>query len=685
MDCAHCARHVKLALESVPGVAEANVLLAVEKAAVRLDTDLVSRTDLQRAVEKAGYTVPDQADPLADPPISTLPADSARPFFLLLGIVFAVVLIIVIFGEGLGLLDVINEQVPWPLMLVVILLVGYPIFRNVIRASISGRIIPHTLMTIGMLAAIAVGEWAAAVVVVFFMRLGDFTESFTTERARRAVKDLTALVPKKARVYKNGIEEEIPIVDVQVNDVVIVRPGEQIPADGEVATGQATVDQSRITGESMPVEVGIGDNVYAATIAQNGGIRINVTHVGRDTTFGHMIQLVEEAEANRAEVQRMADKFSAYFLPIVVTIAVLTLLISGDAMATAAVLLVACSCSIALATPIAMMASIGAAAKRGLLIKGGKYLETLAQADVLLIDKTGTVTLGRPQITDVITLNGYTEEELVRLAGSAELYSEHPLARAVRRAADDRGVPLVEPQNFQAIPGKGVRAHVFASQITVGSRKLLPSDSISIAAHELADQGKTLLYVSRNDELVGILAAADTPRQEVPEALAALAGLGIQHIELLTGDNHQTAAALADSMGIQHQAELLPEDKIAIVKAYQSEGHKVIMVGDGVNDAPALAQADVGIAMGAFGSDVAIEAAHIVLMSDDWSQVPEVLRIAKRTMRVVRSNLWFTGIYNLGGLTLAAFGILPPTFAALAQTLPDLGILGNSSRLLRQD
>jgi Cd2+/Zn2+-exporting ATPase/Cu+-exporting ATPase len=434
----------------------------------------------------------------------------------------------------------------------------------------------------------------------------------------------------------------------------------------------------------MPVEVGVGDSVYAATIAQYGAIRINVSHVGRDTTFGKVIRLVEEAEANRADVQRMADKFSAYFLPIVIFIAMLTLVISGDAMATAAVLLVACSCSIALATPIAMMASIGAAAKRGLLIKGGKYLEILAQADTLLIDKTGTVTLGRPRITDVVTLNGCSEQELLQLAGSAEHYSEHPLATAVRQAAGERGIPLAEPQDFQAIPGKGVRAQVHTNQVTVGSRQLLTTGSIPSAAQELEEQGKTLLYVSRDEQLVGILAAADTPRQEVPQAIKALLGLGIQHIELLTGDNRQTAAALADSMGIQYKAELLPEDKIQIVKGFQARGHRVIMVGDGVNDAPALAQADVGIAMGAFGSDIAVEAAHIVLMSDDWSLVPEVIQIARRTMRVVRSNLWFTGLYNAGGLTLAAFGILPPTFAALAQTLPDLGILGNSSRLIRQ-
>ncbi len=394
--------------------------------------------------------------------------------------------------------------------------------------------------------------------------------------------------------------------------------------------------------------------------------------------------MVEEAEAHRADVQRIADKFSAYYLPVVAGIAALTFLFRRDPLATAAVLVVACSCSFALATPIAMLASIGAGAKRGLLIKGGRYLELLARADVLLIDKTGTLTLGKPQVTDVVALNGLADSELLSLAASAERYSEHPLAEAVRVAADERHAPLYELHDFEAVPGMGVRAKVNGNEVVVGNRRMLPSSAFVPVAGELEAQGKTLLFVARHGELAGVLAAADTLRPEVPEALAAVRSLGVRHVELLTGDNERTAAALAEKIGVQYRANLLPEDKIRIVKEYQAQGHVVVMVGDGVNDAPALAQAQVGIAMGAAGTDVAIEAAHVALMREDWTLVPEVLRIARRTMRVVKMNLAFTTLYNLVGLSLAAFGLLPPILAAAAQSLPDLGILGNSSRLLRQ-
>jgi Cd2+/Zn2+-exporting ATPase/Cu+-exporting ATPase len=363
-------------------------------------------------------------------------------------------------------------------------------------------------------------------------------------------------------------------------------------------------------------------------------------------------------------------------------------------MATAAVLVVACSCSFALATPIAMLASIGAGAKRGLMIKGGKYLEVLSQADLLLIDKTGTLTLGKPRITDIIMVDAERGDDLqaaiLQMAASAERYSEHPLAEAVRLAALERDLQLYQPEEFEAIPGLGVRARVNGGWVEVGNRRLAKREDswgnskLESRLVDLQAEGKTLLLVRLDGKLVGALAAADTLRSEVPQAIQQVRSLGIRRVELLTGDNQQAAQALAGQLGIDFRAELLPEDKIAIVKEYQSQGHTVIMVGDGVNDAPALAQADVGIAMGAAGSDIAIEAAHIALMRDDWLLVPQVLRIAGRTMRVVKMNIAFTAIYNLVGLTLAALGYLPPIFAAVAQSLPDLGILANSSRLLRQ-
>jgi Cd2+/Zn2+-exporting ATPase/Cu+-exporting ATPase len=785
MDCAECTEHVRHAIAALPGVVSVDVFLTSEKAAVRLDPSQVSLDAIRGAVEGAGYRV---AAPVPASAVEASGRSLTRQLGLLLAALFGVVLFVAVVGEGLGVFERTAERVPWPVWLALIVIAGYPVFRNVVRATLHRQIISHTLMTIGVLAAIAVGQWVTALVVVFFMRVGDTVEHFTTDRARRSLKSLTALAPRTARVLREDVEVELPVDQVRPGDTAIVRPGEQIPADGEVLDGHATVDQAAITGESLPVEAGPGSRVYAATIARLGHLRVRVTHAGADSTYGRVIRLVEEAEANRADIQRTADRFSAYFLPIVLGIAVLTLVLSRDPLATAAVLVVACSCSIALATPIAVLASVGAAARHGLLIKGGRYLELLDRADVLLVDKTGTVTLGRPEITDVLVADslwqmancrwqiadgklwapgetdagsgveasagvsgpqvrpakastleripgdlvrthdetaagsgveasaGFSgqqvrpakastpesiaggldlEAELLRLVASAERYSEHPLAEAVRAAARGRGLALAEPGGFIAEPGVGVRAVVDGIPVAVGSRRLAP-DLTGFAGESaqrldetqnlsgLEAQGKTLLFVTLDGQLAGVLAAADTRRPEVPAALADLRRLGIRQIEILTGDNERAAQTLAAELGVSCRANLLPEDKIRIVKEYQAQGRTVVMVGDGVNDAPALAQADVGIAMAAAGSDIAIEAAHVAVMRDDWSLVPEVFRIAHRTMRVVRMNLGLTAAYNVAGLTLAAFGILPPILAAAAQSLPDLGILGNSSRLLRQ-
>ncbi len=681
MDCAECTQHVQQAIEKIPGVQSVNVFLATEKAIVQLDPEKVELPHIRAAVQGAGYDVPASA-PHEPAPVSM--GDFNRRLTVLLVSVFAIILSVVIFGEGLGLFDFLNARVPFLLGLVLVIAGGYPVFMNVIRATLRRQVISHTLMTLGVIAGLVVGQWVTAVLVVIFMCIGDYVENFTTESARHALKELTRLAPQTARVERDGAEVEVPVYEIQVGETIIVRPGEKIAVDGEVVGGQATIDQSAITGESMPVEAGSGTHVYAATIAKLGSLRIRAERIGADTTFGRVVKMVEEAEAHRADVQRIADKFSAWYLPVVAAIAALTFLFSRNPLSTAAVLLVACSCSFALATPVAMLASVGASAKRGLLIKGGKYLELLARADVLLVDKTGTLTLGQPQVTDVVPLNGLTRTEILSLAASVERYSEHPLAEAVRTLARDENIALLEPKDFEAVPGHGVRAFIDSHYVAVGNRRLIPAaGSLSIVA-ELEAQGKTLLFMERDHELVGVFAAADTLRSEVPAALAEARSLGIHHIELLTGDNERIASALAEKLGVSYRANLLPENKIDIVKEFQAKGHVVVMVGDGVNDAPALAHADVGIAMGAAGTDVAIEAAHIALMREDWNLVPDVLRIAQRTMRIVKMNLAFTTIYNLVGLSLAAFGVLPPVLAAAAQSLPDIGIMGNSARLLKQ-
>jgi len=689
MDCTECTQHVQHAIAGVNGVKKVDVFLSSEKAIVQLNPSVVNMAEIRTAVKNAGYSV--AKDEEEKTPNAML-ADFSRRMFTAFGLAFGAVIIIVVLGEWLGWLDGLTEFIPFPVGVALVLLGGAPIFFNVIRAALKKQVIAHTLMSVGAIAALVVGEWTTGMVVIFFMHIGNYTERLTADGARHAVKDLTAMAPQIARVERDGEEKEIPIAEVEMNDVVIVRPGETIPVDGEVIAGHAAVDQSSVTGESMPVEAGVGSQVRGATILKQGTLKVRTQAVGAQSMFGRVIKMVEEAEAHRANVQQFADKFSAYYLPIVAGIAALTFLLSRNALATAAVLLVACSCTIALATPIAMLATIGLNAKRGVLIKGGKYLETLARADVLLIDKTGTLTLGKPIVTDVIVLPSpfrrgaggevMDENTLLSYAASADRYSEHPLADALRRSAQERGIALREITNFESLTGMGVRATVDGKTITLGKRSLIKDFAMPPQVDTLEWQGKTVFFIFINNTIAGLIAASDTLRSEVPDALQKALFLGIKKIELLTGDNDIVASSVAEALGISFQANLLPEDKIRIVKEYQSQGHIVVMAGDGINDAPALAQANVGIAMKA-GSDVAIEAAHITLLREDWMLIPQVIAAAQRTMRVVKGNLGFTAAFNVVGLTLAAFGFLPPMLAAALQSIPDLGILGNSARLLK--
>ncbi|GAB1472369.1 heavy metal translocating P-type ATPase [Chloroflexota bacterium] len=678
MDCTECTQHIQKAISGINGVQKVDVFLSSEKAIVQLNPSIAKMADIRNAVKDAGYSVAQNEDEKT--PNEAL-GDFSRRMFTAFGLAFGAVVILVVAGEWLGLLDGLTQLIPFPVGVALVLIGGAPIFYKVIRAALKKQVIAHTLMSIGAIAALVVGEWTTAMVVIFFMHIGSYTERLTAEGARRAVKDLSAMAPQTARVERNGEEQEIPITEVKLDDIVIIRPGEKIPVDGEVIAGHAVVDQSSMTGEPMPVEAGVGSQVRGATLIKQGTLKVRTQAVGAQSVFGRVIKMVEEAEAHRANAQQFADKFSAYYLPVVASIAVLTFFISRNPLATAAVLLVACSCTIALATPIAMLATIGSNAKRGILIKGGKYLEALARADVLLIDKTGTLTLGKPTLTDIVALNGMDEQTLLSYAASADRYSEHPLADALRRSAHERGIELRETTNFESITGMGVRADVNGDKVSVG-RRALSGFSVPAQAKELETQGKTVLFVAMNDALAGFIAVTDTLRSEAPEALQKARQLGIKKIELLTGDNEQAAASVAGALNISYRAGLLPEDKIRIVREYQSKGHIVVMAGDGVNDAPALAQADIGIAMKA-GTDIAIEAAHITLLREDWMLIPQVIAAAQRTMRVVKGNLGFTAVFNIVGLSLAAFGFLPPMLAAALQSIPDLGILGNSARLLK--
>jgi Cd2+/Zn2+-exporting ATPase/Cu+-exporting ATPase len=683
--CADEAAQVRALLGRLPGVADVRPVVAAGRVTVVYDPDRLAVDRIRAALAAAGFAARTTDGALA--------AADRRPVvgrvlgWGVLGIVAAVVLVAAV-GERLGLFDEALARLPWWLPALAVVVGGWPVFRGVLRAALLGRVTGHTLMTVGAVAAAGVGQWTTAALLVFFMRFSDWVEELASGRSRRAIRELVALQPATARVLRGGREVEVAVAELVVGDVVLVRPGERVAVDGAVLEGEAPVDQAPITGESVPVDKAPGDPVFAATVARAGFLKVRATKVGADTTLARIVRLVEEAETHKAPVQRFADRFAAYYLPAVVVVALGTYLATGRVLNAVAVLVVSCACSIVMATPVAVLASVGNGARRGLLVEGGAALEQLARVDTVVMDKTGTLTHGEPRLTDVVPLNGLAEPELLRVVAAVESRSEHPLARAIVRAAAERGLAPPEPEGFASLPGRGVVGTVGGRAWAVGSRRLLAERGLGVdpaaeaRARALEAGGKTVFFAA-DGALAGLVAVADGLRPEVKSALGELRALGVRRLLLLTGDDERVAAAVAGELGVEHRANLLPEDKIAAVRALQAEGAVVMMVGDGVNDAPALAQADVGVAMGAAGTDVAIEAADVALMRDDWRMVPEAIRLGRRSARTIRQNLAFTAVYNAVGITLAALGLLPPVFAAAAQSLPDVGVMLNSARLLR--
>jgi P-type Cu+ transporter len=682
MDCAECASHVQKALSNLPQIESALVLLGAEKAIIQFEDEPPTNPEIIHAVAEAGYEAVLDEDKIENHASTKNAGDFGNASILSFIVIVLFILAITFLGEQLGVFNRLQMIIPWFVWLGLILIGGLPIFQNVVRALLRKQVISHTLMSVSVFTAIAVGEWATALMIVLFMRLGDLIERQTTEKARQSVRKLARLAPEKARVIRGDEEIDLPINDIEHGNIVIIRPGESIPIDGKVIEGHASVDQSAISGESMPVEVTEGSDVFAATLLLNGMVKVKTSAVGSETTFGKIIKMVEEAEANRGAFQQLADKFSGYYLPIVALIAVGTYLISKDPIAAAAVMVVACSCSFSLATPVAMLASIGSAAKQGLLFKGGKYIESLSKADSVFIDKTGTLTIGKPVITDVIPIGSFSEITLIQLTASAERYSEHPLAQAVLRKAETFGVSLLPSIAFSNIPGQGIHAEIDGKLIVVSNTPATMDGEAAHISEQLRKEGKTLLFVQIDGKDAGVLAAEDILREDTVQAIRHLRALGIGSIKLISGDHPAAVEKIANKLGIDFKGSMSPEDKIQAVMTSQAIGQHVVMIGDGINDAPALAQADVGIAMGHTGSDIAIETAHVALLREDWNLIPEAFLIAKRTMQVVRMNFLFTGFYNLIGLSLAAAGLLPPAIAAAMQSIPDVGIMTNSARLL---
>ena len=563
---------------------------------------------------------------------------------------------------------------------------GFPIYKEAWENLRKRRMTMELSMTIALLSALAIGQFFTAIVIAFFVLFAELLEGYTVGGGRRAIENLINALPRQVTVRRDGQESELKAEELSIGEVIVIRPGERIPVDGTVIKGGSYVDQSSITGESLPIEKAEQSNVFAGTINQNGVLEVSVERVGRDTTFGKIIQVVEEAEKSKAPVQRIADRLAAGLVYFALGGAVLTFLVTRNLTATIAVIIVAGACGVAAGTPLAILAGIGSAARRGIIVKGGLYLEKLADIDTIVLDKTGTLTIGVPEVTGIRVADGATENEVLENAAIAEQHSEHPIGEAVIRKARMAKVSLRDYSDLQYIPGKGVTCIDRGSKIVVGTRTLLEENGINAngAASFLSrtNPGETLVYVGRETEILGALTIADQLRSEAVQAVDQLKKLGYRTV-LLSGDSSEAAAAIGSQLGV-HEAigNLLPEQKLAKVRELLQQGRKVAMVGDGVNDAPALAEATVGIAMGG-GTDVALETADITLMTSDLSRLVEVLSIAKRCYGVIRFNFWGTIAVDTLGIVLAFFGLLAPIIAALIHVGSELAFILNSARLFR--
>ncbi|WKA49555.1 heavy metal translocating P-type ATPase [Planococcus liqunii] len=718
MTCAACATRIEKGLNKLQGVGTANVNLALEKATIEFNPTEVTAADIIAKVEKLGYGAHQQQEEqeYVDYREKAI-QDQKRKF------IFSAILSLPLLWTMLGHFSFTSFLYvpeilmnPWFQMLLatpVQFIIGKQFYVGAYKALRNGSANMDVLVVMGTSAAYFYSVYQAIVhagsphaahlyfetsaVLITLIILGKLFEAKAKGRSSEAIKKLMGLQAKTATVIRNGIEQELLLEEVVIGDAILVKPGEKIPVDGEVVEGATAVDESMLTGESLPVDKAAGDPLYGSTINSNGFIQMKATKVGRDTALAQIIKVVEDAQGTKAPIQRMADKISGIFVPIVVGIAVLTFLVwyllvdpgnfTPALEVLIAVLVIACPCALGLATPTSIMAGSGRAAEMGVLFKGGEHLEQTQSIDTVVVDKTGTVTHGKPELTDVLLAKGQDETRFLSLIGAAEKQSEHPLAQAIVQGIQAKGIELGHVQYFEAVPGYGIQATVSGQGVLVGTRKLMQQYGIDTSAvlsemERLESDGKTAMLAAVNGEYAGLVAVADTIKDTSRAAIARLQKMGI-HVIMMTGDNERTAKAIGKEVGVDAViAEVLPEGKAEEVKKLQLEGKKVAMVGDGINDAPALATADIGMAIGT-GTDVAMEAADITLIRGDLNSIAEAILMSRKTMRNIKQNLFWAFAYNTVGIPIAAIGLLAPWVAGAAMAFSSVSVVLNSLRLQR--
>ena len=724
MTCASCAKNIERVSKKLPGVMEADVNFATEKLTISFEPSLVRTGDIKKAIEKAGYkAVEDESSVDQDKEKKEKEIKALWKRFLISAIFGVPLLLVAMVPMFITLPDMINPMMHQKGFAILQLILVLPIMYTGKKYFIVGfkslfRLSPNmdSLISMGTSAAFLYSLFAvtqilsgktgyemyfeSAGVILTLITLGKYLESVTKGKTSEAIKKLMGLAPKTAIIIRDNKEVEISIDEVEVGDIVVVKPGAKMPVDGEVVEGTTSVDESMLTGESMPVEKSIGHKIIGASINKNGSIKFKATKVGKDTALAQIITLVENAQGSKAPIANMADVISSYFVPVVIVLALVSSgawLLAGESVVFSltifiSVLVIACPCALGLATPTAIMVGTGKGAEYGVLIKSGVALETAHKIQTIVFDKTGTLTEGKPKVTDIVTVEGIEENYLLQIAASAEKGSEHPLGEAIVKGAEEKSLEFKKVESFKAIPGFGIEVSIDGNKIILGNRKLMIESEISLGkleevSNKLAEEGKTPMYIAIENKISGIIAVADTVKENSKKAIESLHAMGIE-VAMITGDNKRTAAAIASQVGIDRiLAEVLPEDKANEVKKLQVEGKKVAMVGDGINDAPALAQADIGIAIGS-GTDVAMESADIVLMRSDLMDVPTALQLSKKTITNIKQNLFWAFGYNALGIPVAMgvlhlFGgpLLNPIIAALAMSFSSVSVLTNALRL----